>query len=44
MITVNHRIADAPEISGSGPAYREGLHDAMIAAASWLGNHLELGG
>jgi hypothetical protein len=33
-----------PETSGSFPAYREGLHGAMIAAALWLGNHLELGG
>ena len=44
MITATDRIGDAPEISGSRPAYRDGLHGAMIAAALWLGNHLELGG
>ena len=33
MMTANDRIGDAPEISGSRPAYRDGLHRAMIAAA-----------
>ena len=44
MITANDRIGDAPEISGSSLAYRDGLHGAMIPAVLWLGNHLELGG
>jgi hypothetical protein len=44
MITANDRIGDAPEISGSRLVYPDGLHGAMIAAALWLGNHLELGG
>ena len=44
MITANDRIGDAPEISGSHLAYPDRLHGAMIAAALWLGNHLELGG
>ena len=44
MITANDRSGDTPEISGSRPAYRDGLHGAMIAAALCLGNHLELSG
>ena len=32
MITANDHIGDAPEISGSSPAYRDWLHGAMIAA------------
>ena len=43
MITANDRIGDAPENSGPHPAYSDGLQGAMIAAARWLGNHLELG-
>ena len=33
MITANDRIGDAPENSGSRPAYSDGLQGAMIAAA-----------
>jgi hypothetical protein len=33
MITANDLIGDAPEISGARPAYLDGLHGAMVAAA-----------
>ena len=44
MTIENDRIGGAPKILGPCPAYREGFYDAMITAALWLGNHLELGG